>query len=266
MHLWFLYVLLECYAAALVLCIGFAWLDHSGRIRAQVDRLVGLAMRTPLTPAILAVPIGVAFSLDPGWIISRGIMAPHASLVTNLPAVVGYGAAFGFGWLLHRQIDLIRLVERRRLLNLVPAIGLIAASLVLAMQPPGSDGVRFVAAATYALAIWTSTFAVIGVALRFYAGFSATRRYLADSSYWVYLVHVPIVIALQVAVSSFDWPWPAKFATILLAALSVSLLSYQFLVRYSVIGAVLNGRRVRKASKAAELIESQPALSRDPNR
>jgi glucan biosynthesis protein C len=266
MHLWFLYVLLEFYAATLILIFAAAWLDGAGRIRARVDRLVGLAMRSPLTPAILAVPIGAAFSLDPEWAIWRGIPAPHASLVTNLPAAVGYGAAFGFGWLLHRQIDLIQFIERRWLLNLVPAIGFTAASLVLAMLPPGSDAVRFAGAACHALAIWTSTFAVIGIALRFYSGFNATRRYIADSSYWVYLIHLPIVLALQVAVCSFDWPWPAKFAMILLAAFSVSFLSYQFLVRYSVIGAVLNGRRVRKASKAAELIESQPALSHDPNR
>jgi peptidoglycan/LPS O-acetylase OafA/YrhL len=161
-------------------------------------------------------------------------------------------------WLLHRQIDLIRILERRWLLNLVLAIGLIAASFVLASVPwPRPDAVRFAGATCYALAIWTTTFAVIGVALRFLSGFSATRRYIADASYWLYLIHLPIVMALQVSVSSLDWPWPAKFATILLVAVPVMFVSYQLLVRYSVIGAVLNGRRIRKPSEAAELIRSQ---------
>jgi glucan biosynthesis protein C len=98
---------------------------------------------------------------------------------------------------------------------------------------------------------------VIGVALRFLSGFSATRRYVADASYWLYLIHLPIVMALQVAVSTLDWPWPVKFAAILLVAIPAMFVSYQLLIRYSVIGAVLNGRRVRKPAVAGELIQSQ---------
>ena len=59
-HLWFLYVLLEFYAAMLVLRAGVVWLDPDGRIRAGVDRLIDLVMRSRLAPAILAVPIGIA--------------------------------------------------------------------------------------------------------------------------------------------------------------------------------------------------------------
>jgi hypothetical protein len=54
-------------------------------------------------------------------------------------------------------------------------------------------------------------------------------------------------MALQVAVSSLDWPWPVKFAAILAVAFPVLFASYQLLVRYSVIGTVLNGRRIRKS-------------------
>jgi glucan biosynthesis protein C len=261
-HLWFLYVLLEFYAATLLLRTGMAWLDSSGRIRAGVDRLIGLLMRSPLAPAILAVPIGIALHLDPAWVGMQGVPTPDQSLITNLQAVVGFGTAFGFGWLLHRQIDLIRILERRWLLNLLLAVGLIAASFALANVPrPRSDAIRLADAGSYALAIWTTTFAVIGVALRFWSGFSATRRYVADASYWLYLIHLPIMMALQVTVSSLDWPWPAKFATILLVAIPTMFASYQFLVRYSVIGAVLNGRRIRKPSEAAGLIQSQPGIS-----
>jgi glucans biosynthesis protein C len=257
-HLWFLYVLLEFYAATLLLRTCMAWLDANGRMRAGIDRLIGLVIRSPLAPAILAVPIGVALSLDPGWLGLQGVPTPDQSLVTNLQAFVGFGTAFGVGWLLHRQIGLIRILEQRWRLNLVLAVGLIAASFALAIVPqPGTDAIRVADATCYALAAWTTTFAVIGVALRFLSGFSATRRYVADASYWLYLIHLPIVMALQVAVSSLDWPWPVKFATILLVAVPVMFVSYQLLIRYSVIGAVLNGRRVRKPPEAAVLVQSR---------
>jgi glucan biosynthesis protein C len=260
-HLWFLYVLLEFYAAVVVLRTGVVWLDPNGRIRARVDRLIGLVMGSRLAPAILAMPIGIALCLDPTWLGWFGVRTPDASLVTNLQAVIGFGTAFGFGWLLHRQVDLIQILERRWLLNSVPAVVLIAASLFLAVivspRPPqiGYDPVRLAGAVCYALAIWTTTFAAIGLALRFLSGFSPTRRYLADASYWLYLIHLPILMVLQVAVSNLDWPWAVKFGTILLVALPLMFASYQLLVRYSFIGTVLNGRRMRR--------EGRPAGSRE---
>jgi hypothetical protein len=48
-----------------------------------------------------------------------------------------------------------------------------------------------------------------------------------------------------------------KFATILLVAVPFMFASYQLLVRYTIIGAVLNGRRTRRPSQAAELVRSQ---------
>ena len=256
-HLWFLYVLLEFYAAVLLLRTSVVWLDPNGLIRAQVDRLIGLVMQSRLAPAILAVPIGIALCLDPTWVGWFGVRTPEASLVTNPQAWIGFGTAFGFGWLLHRQVDLIRILERRWLLNSVLAVGLIAASFVLAViirqRPPqiGYDPVRLAGAACYALAIWTTSFAVIGLALRFLSGFSPVRRYLADASYWLYLIHIPILMALQVAVSDLDWPWAIKFVGILLIALPLMLASYQWLVRYSFIGTVLNGRRMRREGQLA---------------
>jgi peptidoglycan/LPS O-acetylase OafA/YrhL len=74
---------------------------------------------------------------------------------------------------------------------------------------------------------------------------------VADASYWLYLVHLPIVMALQVAVSQLDWPWPVKFGAIMLVALPVMFASYQYLVRYSFIGAVLNARRIRPGKQLA---------------
>jgi glucans biosynthesis protein C len=262
-HLWFLYLLIELYAIVLLLRSMTVWLDRTGRIRAGADHLIARVMQTPLAPAILAVPIGIALICDPKWLASDGVPTPDQSLVTNPQAMVGFGTAFIVGWLLHRQIDLIRTLERRWRLNLVIAIASIAASLALARlpQPVGVNITRLAGCVCYALAIWTTSFAMIGLALRFLSGFSATRRYLADSSYWLYLIHLPIVIALQVAVAPLDWPWPIKFAAILLVAVPVILVSYQLLVRYSVIGVVLNGRRSAKPSRVARLVRSPSSMA-----
>src|SRR5882757_5148020 len=267
-HLWFLYVLLEFYVDVLALRAGVVWLDQTGRIRDRLDRLVGLVMRSRFAPAIMALPIGIALCLDPTWTGWLGVRTPDSSLVTNPQALIGFGTAFGFGWLLHRQIDLIKILERRWLLNLVLAIVLIAASFFLAAaasmlrpRPPNYEVIRIAGDVCYVLAIWTTTFAAIGLALRFLSDFSPVRRYLADASYWLYLIHLPILMALQVAVSSLDWPWPIKFGGILLISLPLMFASYQFLVRYSFLGAVLNGRRIRPGAQLAPPVAAGSATT-----
>ncbi len=70
-------------------------------------------------------------------------------------------------------------------------------------------------------------------------------RYWSDSSYWVYLIHLPLVIAAQTMV--WDWNLGAgiKFLIVTVGVTAVSLLSYQALVRYTPIGTMLNGKKVR---------------------
>lgn len=263
-HLWFLYVLLELYVASLVLRAGVVWLDPDGRFRDRVDRVVGLVMHSRFAPALLAVPVGIALGLDPNWMRWFGVRTPDSSLVTNHQAWLCFGTAFAFGWLLHRQIDLIKILEQRWLLNLLLSTVLIAVSFLLygasmlRPRPVNYEVIVLAGAVCYALAIWTTTFAAIGLALRFLSGFSPVRRYLADASYWLYLIHLPILMALQVAVSQLDWPWPAKFGTITLVSLPVMFASYQYLVRYSFIGALLNGRRM---CPGAQLAATEPAGS-----
>lgn len=255
-HLWFIYVLLELYVAMLLLRGVFVWLDVSGTLRTMLDRAFARIMCNPLAPLVLAIPIGIAFCLDQRWINVMGVRTPDQSLITNAQAWVGFGTAFGVGWLLHRQIDLLRLLERRWLPHLLLALLLILISFVLSgvmLSAPGAPKLplsfatlRLVSAILYAPAIWIATFAVIGLALRFMSGFSPTRRYLADASYWLYLIHMPIVMVLQVALSQRDWPGLIKFAIILVVAIPPMLASYHLLVRFTFIGAVLNGRRAAR--------------------
>ncbi|MBW7963698.1 acyltransferase family protein [Bradyrhizobium sp. BR 10261] len=255
-HLWFLYVLLELYVATLLLRGAIVWLDASGSLRTVIDRVFARIIRNPLAPLVLAIPIGVAFCLDPRWVNVMGVRTPDQSLITNAQAWIGFGTAFGAGWLLHRQIDLLRILERRWLAHLLLALCLIMIGFVVSgvmLSAPGAPKLpysfatlRLASAILYAPAIWITTFAALGLALRFMSGFSPTWRYLADASYWLYLIHLPIVMALQVALSQRDWPALVKFAIILVVAIPLMLASYHLMVRFTFIGAVLNGRRATR--------------------
>jgi peptidoglycan/LPS O-acetylase OafA/YrhL len=112
------------------------------------------------------------------------------------------------------------------------------------------------------VAAWTWTFALIGLAMRFLADFSPMRRYIADASYWLYLIHLPIVMALQTTVAQFDWPAGMKFAAILAVAFPVMFASYQLLVRHSFVGAILNGPHELRSTptRRAEIVSAAQSV------
>ncbi len=265
-HLWFLYVLLLLYAATLILRGLVVLVDGEGALRRGLDRLLAWMIGN-WAPVLLAAPLAAALFVQPAWIAWFGVPTPDTGFVPSPPAVVAFGGAFALGYLLHRQAGRLEVWRKRWALNLGVAVLCLGAALSLIgpqplLGPITDDRLRLVYAALYALGAWSAAFALIGFALQFLSGYSAIRRYLADASYWIYLVHLPLVMALQVLVSASPRPWVFKFPAILAVALAVMLLSYQLLVRHSFVGAVLNGprpRRARTEADAAAAAAPQPA-------
>jgi peptidoglycan/LPS O-acetylase OafA/YrhL len=177
-----------------------------------------------------------------------GIPTPDQSLIPQAVSLVGFGTALAFGWLIHRQPELIGVWAKQWPFNLAAAaiatgVCLRIAGLTPTFVPAAPGLTKLVYAASYALAIWCWSFAVLGVATRFMSRGSATVRYVADASYWIYLVHLPIVAAFQVIVGRLPWHWSLKFPLVLAASFTVLFLSYRYLVRSTFIGHILKGRR-----------------------
>jgi peptidoglycan/LPS O-acetylase OafA/YrhL len=261
-HLWFLYVLLWFYVAALALRAGVAALDVHSWLRGRVDAVVKALISGGLLPFVLAAPVGLALYWQKSWLLWAGVPTPDRGLVPNPPALLAFGLAFGLGWLLQRQAASLQFWQRRFPLYLAAAVGLTAACVALngvtaaidpATQPAAQNPtLRFVFAACYSLAMWAWSIGLIGAALRFLSASRPVVRYLADASYWIYLIHLPIVMALQVVVFRLALPALVKFALVLAVGFPLMLLTYQFLVRYTWVGAILNGRRRRRSGRAPQ--------------
>jgi ABC-type multidrug transport system ATPase subunit/fucose 4-O-acetylase-like acetyltransferase len=268
-HLWFLYYLSLFYVLALALRTAFVTLvDRSGALRARIDNVVGAGVASYLAPLVLAAPIFAVLYTTADWPVWFGIQTPDTGFTPKIPALVGFGTAFVFGWILHRQADLLGVLEKQWLVNLALAVGLttaclaivgIAPNIVAATVIEGGAGMRAVYTACYTVAIWCWSLGLIGAATRFCSSPSALRRYVADSSYWLYLGHLPIVFGLQAALMKVPLHWSIKFPLIVAITLAVLFVSYHYLVRPTFIGALLNGRKYPRGKSVRKPNEPGPS-------
>jgi peptidoglycan/LPS O-acetylase OafA/YrhL len=262
--LWFLYVLLLFYAAALALrSIASLAAPLMRIVRNRLDPALGAVSRIGIAPQLLAMPAFLLLAAKPDWVVRAGIPTPDFGLVPNPIALVAYGSAFGFGWLLHRRQDLLAFLRRDWPVQLAIAV---AATLTLAWAlradeffATEADGSRrALHAGLYMIGAWAWSAAIIGTALRFLTAERAAIRYIADASYWIYLVHLPVVMALAVAVYPLQAPALAKFGLVIAASFLILFASYHLLVRHSWVGRWLNGRKHPWARNKPEL-EARPA-------
>ena len=86
-------------------------------------------------------------------------------------------------------------------------------------------------------------FGFTGVFLKFFGDHSSNWRYVSDSSYWVYLIHLPFTLLVPSVVVDWSIPSGVKFLIVVVITSAISLFSYHYFVRGTFIGEFLNGKR-----------------------
>jgi ABC-type multidrug transport system ATPase subunit/peptidoglycan/LPS O-acetylase OafA/YrhL len=278
-HLWFLYYLCIFYVAVLVVRGVAIKVDAAGHLGRALDRGARALISSYAAPLMLAAPIFAVLGFDQRIAVLGGIPTPDSTLVPQIPALVGFGTAFVVGWFLHRQLDLLGQLRKRWVGQLVVGLALSIACQTVPGIKLGTTAPWFghllttstpLYAACYLLSSWYWSLGIIGAALRFCDGESAVRRYLADSSYWLYLAHLPLVFFLAAAFAKVPWSWAIKFPLILAITMTVLLASYHYFVRSTWLGELLNGRRYprtklgKRAAPAALLNPAPMSLEPEP--
>jgi glucan biosynthesis protein C len=237
LHLWFLEYLIVLYALAAIVVVALPVLSSQG-VRAASLRLFHAAVQSVWAPVILAVPSFLVMLTMPNpWLEDPPSFVP----VTRI--VMAYAIPFTFGWLLFLDADLLDTLRRRAWLYAALAAVASFAYLALFVWRLDRDLSFYVLRAVHALAMWLLILGVTGLFLRYLSGYSALRRYLCDSSYFLYIAHMPVIMAFQLALKDVALPPLAKAMLALAGTIAVLLPIYSYAVRPTFIGAVLNGRR-----------------------
>ncbi len=235
-HLWFLYYLLQYY----LLSIPALWLlAKSPNVAARLDRAFFFMLSKPLGILLLTAPIALL-----GYFEDYGRVEPSFSFIPQWQAVLYYALFFIAGAYLHQHQKL--LAQYRSYFSVYAASALLIFLILIELHASFASGNTdvFLAIVFFANVLtWVASLASIGFFVRFFAVRSAWTRYLTDSAYWVYLVH--LIFTVSFAVMMHDWAlnvW-LKFALNCVLTALMCLASYHCFVRNTFIGQLLNGRR-----------------------
>lgn len=234
-HLWFLWFLVLLHVG----CAPALWI--AGRWRSGISGRfaspAGLLVLVPATAALLSEMSAAA---------GRPVFGPETSSHWRPDAVmlVFYALFFGYGGVLRLADPGTRRVTRGWPLWLVTGFLAFPVALHATFEPSGRGSVLGAGAATLqALVCWGFVLGLIGLFQR-----AANRprpwvRLVSDSSYWIYLTHLPLVFVLQALAEGSETRAPWKLLLITAATFVPLFVLYLLLVRRTPIGWLLNGRK-----------------------
>ena len=192
----------------------------------------------------LAIPLTCALQ----WLMVEPVFGPDTSdtLIPN-PVVLSYYALFfAFGAFVYQQNVA---VGRRWAVLLPPALTLVFFGGLTLMYDVDAAWAKPAAAVFQTVFAWLMCFGLMGL-FRWIAGRERHWvRYVSDSSYWLYLWHLPLLVALYRLTLDWQLNIHLHFGLLCAAATAILLLTYHLGVRYTLIGTLLNGKRVRLGSR-----------------
>ena len=148
------------------------------------------------------------------------------------------------------------LVYRAGLLDAAPKKGWIAELVIantlcfpisLVLLSGRDTGGLLLGGIVQGLYCWLSIFGLIGFFRTTLGRESPVARYLSDASYFVYILHIVVVLFLQHTLNRIGIPIGIKLILVAFVATGTLLGVYQIGVRYTFIGTLLNGKKVRNA-------------------
>ena len=241
MHLWFLWMLMWfCVLTAALAPLAQATPSAlRAWLWAAFERLAGSAWGF----AVLAAPLAVL-----GASYKEGMVVASGAFIPPLAEWLHNGLFYLFGLALFGQRERLLALYQRRW-SVYAGAGLLCFAAALTLVGLHRDHGVAIAHLTFWFALaynactWLWSFAMIGLFLRYVSRAHPALSYLAQSSYWVYVIHMPATIGFGALLYGLDVSALVKMALNIIATTAVSLLSYHLLVRSTPLGNLLNGRR-----------------------
>ncbi len=261
-HLWFLYYLiLYCLISFMLLHLGHKLLPE--KIRTLPTKIIGTIMRVPGGTILLCIPLACTLKNSAGLLVTGLLFVPE------LTSFLSYGILFLCGWAFWSHRSLLENLRSwpRTIFCIVLTLllypiwmefflqwvglppGQVTAALckILAVESLERSTILWLGASISTLMIWSAIWGFLGLFLLITSRDIPLIRYLVDGSYWVYLIHLPFTIWIPGLIANVELGAFSKFFITLSVTTVVGFISYDLLVRNTVLGEILNGRRWPRA-------------------
>ena len=233
MHLWFLYSLILFYTLAWALSY-FNW----SRLQQAFNAV------KPIT-FLLLFPLLVV----PGLLLVDSPFPAPDKLLPQLWAFGFFGVFFTLGYWSFCTPDFFSKFRAYGLPLLVASLLLYALyymfvpkTLTYPSTPLAFPNNLIVKLCEAYISVWMTLVCLVA-GKRYLNTHNRTMRFFSDSSYWIYIIHLPLLLAVQYQLMDRNWSLLAKYSASVGITLLIGVVSYVLLVRWTPIGWLLNGRK-----------------------
>ncbi len=227
-HLWFLAYLIYLNLIAILLVKILPWLFIKP-IKVLNYKSGQIALYSFATFFLASIPA----TLEPdGTIKTASAIAPDNSMI------MFYLIIFLLGWFAFQNQSLLTNLNKYWYLFLI--IGSIGYFAHLAT----SEQLDFDYRVVYFGASLNLSFAILGLMQKLITKPNSVVSYFSQGCYWIYIVHLPIVLLMLALLEDYDLGMGVRFSLVLTLTTLLSIASYQLLVRHKPIGRFL-GEKAR---------------------
>jgi hypothetical protein len=231
MHLWFLYYLIFYSMAGWFL---ESILEKSGNVHSKIQGGFEFLMQFALLRPLLFASTTFALFYFTGstWIEKSSSFTPYWK------PLLFFFIFYIFGWFLYGSKKLVAdFIQFDWLLVAVATTAFFLKRIYF--KSMGDVPVMVF----NSLIIWCFVFGIIGLFIRYFSYHSPKMRLMSDSSYWFFLIHLPLTVLFPAFLMGTGLPVWLKFVLVLGATSIVCWVTYIYFVRSSFIGKFLNGKK-----------------------
>lgn len=241
-HLWFVYYLIGYYLLAFA-AVNLVPAQSLHAVGAYLSSLYSRWIASWTGIVVIGLAVGlIGFGLDTGRVRTDTTFLP------NIRPVIFFGVFFLLGMGIYSAGD--GHLRLKRWWGRLLVVATLTTFLGIALWQMGAEALGLpvwlhllILATSNGLSSWLYTLGFWGLALRSFQIFRPWVRYFTDSSYWAFIVHLPILAAISAAIHYWQVVAELKFFVVFGGGTLVCLVTYAVFVRRSFIGEALNGER-----------------------
>lgn len=231
-HLWFLYFLALLALASYLLAMLF----NKRTSFTVAFNNVTLVVLKNLWVRIVA--LAICYFLMLVWMGTAGIIT-SLTWIPNFIVLLLYFIFFGLGWMIFKT-DSLQYLKTNSIAQLIAATLLFLAADFIPWQNSGWE--YTVKQLLTALSGTLFIFGFIAFFLTYFHSYSRRLSYLMEASYWVYIIHLPIIAFIPGLMAGSGLPVFLKFIITLTVTSVICIITYKYFVRGTFIGMFLNGK------------------------